>query len=65
MAWSPLGWVRPSGKIRRRQPPQAGRIASGGAGGIMLPNHAPLIVTEQIGTLAQLYRGGNDLSGSP
>ena len=26
-----------------------------GAGGIMLPNHAPLVVAEQVGTLATLY----------
>src|SRR6185312_15098059 len=28
-----------------------------GAGGIMLPNHAPLIVAEQFGTLETLYPG--------
>ena len=28
-----------------------------GAGGVMLPNHAPLVVAEQIGTLATLYPG--------
>jgi aryl-alcohol dehydrogenase-like predicted oxidoreductase len=33
MVWSPLGWGRLTGKIRRGQPPEAGRIASGGAGG--------------------------------
>ena len=27
------------------------------SGGIMLPNHAPLVVAEQIGTLAELYPG--------
>lgn len=32
-----------------------------GSGGIMLPNHAPLIVAEQFGTLAQLYPGRIDL----
>jgi luciferase family oxidoreductase group 1 len=32
-----------------------------GAGGIMLPNHAPLIVAEQFGTLAALYPGRVDL----
>src|SRR6201993_4300591 len=32
-----------------------------GAGGIMLPNHAPLIVAEQFGTLAALYPGRIDL----
>ena len=26
-----------------------------GSGGIMLPNHAPLVVAEQFGTLATLY----------
>jgi luciferase family oxidoreductase group 1 len=32
-----------------------------GAGGVMLPNHAPLIVAEQFGTLASLYPGRIDL----
>ena len=32
-----------------------------GAGGIMLPNHAPLMVAEQFGTLASLYPGRVDL----
>ena len=32
-----------------------------GAGGIMLPNHAPLIIAEQFGTLEQLYPGRIDL----
>ena len=32
-----------------------------GAGGIMLPNHAPLIIAEQIGTLEALYPGRVDL----
>src|SRR5690554_3787520 len=32
-----------------------------GAGGIMLPNHSPLIIAEQFGTLAQLYPGRIDL----
>jgi len=32
-----------------------------GAGGIMLPNHSPLIIAEQFGTLAQLYPGRVDL----
>ncbi|MDE1148512.1 MAG: aldo/keto reductase [Azospirillaceae bacterium] len=30
MVWSPLGWGRLTGKIRRGQPAQSGRIASGG-----------------------------------
>jgi luciferase family oxidoreductase group 1 len=32
-----------------------------GAGGIMLPNHAPLVVAEQFGTLAALHPGRIDL----
>jgi luciferase family oxidoreductase group 1 len=44
-----------------------GHVAGGtstirvGAGGIMLPNHAPLMVAEQFGTLASLYPGRIDL----
>jgi luciferase family oxidoreductase group 1 len=44
-----------------------GHIASGtsrirvGAGGIMLPNHPPLVIAEQFGTLASLYPGRIDL----
>lgn len=32
-----------------------------GAGGIMLPNHAPMIIAEQFGTLEALYPGRIDL----
>lgn len=32
-----------------------------GAGGIMLPNHAPMVIAEQFGTLAHLYPGRIDL----
>src|SRR5881227_534732 len=32
-----------------------------GAGGVMLPNHAPLVVAEQFGTLESLYPGRIDL----
>ncbi len=32
-----------------------------GAGGIMLPNHAPLVIAEQFGTLARLHPGRIDL----
>ncbi|WP_271409944.1 LLM class flavin-dependent oxidoreductase [Pseudomonas sp. Q1-7] len=32
-----------------------------GSGGIMLPNHAPLVVAEQFGTLASLYPGRIEL----
>ncbi len=44
-----------------------GHVAGGtstirvGAGGVMLPNHAPLIIAEQFGTLAALYPGRIDL----
>jgi luciferase family oxidoreductase group 1 len=32
-----------------------------GAGGVMLPNHAPLAIAEQFGTLASMYPGRIDL----
>ena len=44
-----------------------GHVAAGtstirvGAGGIMLPNHAPLVIAEQFGTLATLFPGRIDL----
>ena len=44
-----------------------GHIAGGtktirvGAGGVMLPNHAPLVIAEQFGTLEALYPGRIDL----
>jgi luciferase family oxidoreductase group 1 len=44
-----------------------GYVASGtktihvGAGGVMLPNHSPLVIAEQFGTLASLYPGRIDL----
>src|SRR6476469_5994648 len=44
-----------------------GHVAGGttairvGAGGVMLPNHAPLQVAEQFGTLGALYHGRIDL----
>src|SRR6187455_1067861 len=44
-----------------------GHVAAGtssirvGAGGIMLPNHAPLVIAEQFGTLARLFPGRIDL----
>ncbi|WP_375740806.1 LLM class flavin-dependent oxidoreductase [Pseudomonas boanensis] len=44
-----------------------GYLASGtstlrlGSGGIMLPNHAPLVIAEQFGTLASLYPGRIEL----
>jgi luciferase family oxidoreductase group 1 len=33
-----------------------------GSGGIMLPNHAPLVIAEQFGTLESLYPGRIDLA---
>jgi luciferase family oxidoreductase group 1 len=33
-----------------------------GAGGVMLPNHAPLVIAEQFGTLESLYSGRIDLA---
>ena len=45
-----------------------GHLAAGtqrirvGSGGIMLPNHAPLVVAEAFGTLAELYPGRIDLA---
>src|SRR6195256_4647606 len=44
-----------------------GHVAGGtkkirvGSGGVMLPNHAPLVVAEQFGTLEALYPGRIDL----
>jgi luciferase family oxidoreductase group 1 len=44
-----------------------GHVAAGtntirvGAGGIMLPNHSPLVIAEQFGTLETLYPGRIDL----
>jgi luciferase family oxidoreductase group 1 len=45
-----------------------GHVAAGtrtirvGAGGIMLPNHAPLVIAEQFGTLESLFPGRIDLA---
>jgi luciferase family oxidoreductase group 1 len=44
-----------------------GHVAAGtskirvGAGGVMLPNHSPLVIAEQFGTLATLFPGRIDL----
>src|ERR671919_3047808 len=44
-----------------------GHVAGGtetirvGSGGVMLPNHSPLVVAEQFGTLASLHPGRIDL----
>ena len=48
-----------------------GHVAGGtktirvGAGGIMLPNHAPLVIAEQFGTLESLFPGRIDLGVGP
>jgi luciferase family oxidoreductase group 1 len=62
---SPSIIICPASRARRL--PSIAHVAAGsstirvGAGGIMLPNHAPLIVAEQFGTLARLYPGRIDL----
>src|SRR5919108_5170791 len=44
-----------------------GHVAAGtrtirvGSGGIMLPNHSPMVIAEQFGTLESLYPGRIDL----
>src|SRR6187455_2035643 len=44
-----------------------GHVAAGtktirvGAGGVMLPNHSPLVIAEQFGTLAALFPGRIEL----
>jgi hypothetical protein len=35
-----------------------------GSGGVMLPNHAPLVIAEQFGTLESLYEGRIDLAAT-
>ncbi len=47
-----------SHRLRRRPAHRRIRI---GAGGIMLPNHAPLQIAEQFGTLESLFPGRIDL----
>ena len=56
-----------SGLACSATPVLIGRVASAtktirvGSGGVMLPNHAPLVVAEQFGTLEALYPGRIDL----
>jgi aryl-alcohol dehydrogenase-like predicted oxidoreductase len=45
MVWSPLGWGRLTGKIRRGQPAKEGRIANGGA------DHGPEVDDEYLYTV--------------
>ena len=48
-----------------------GHVAGGtktirvGSGGIMLPNHSPLVIAEQFGTLASLYPGSHRSRSGP
>src|SRR5207244_8267549 len=56
-----------SGLACSATPVLIGHVAAGtktirvGSGGIMLPNHAPLVVAEQFGTLEAIYPGRIDL----
>ncbi len=56
-----------AGHRQRGDPVVIAHIAAGtktirvGAGGIMLPNHAPYVIAEQFGTLARLFPGRIDL----
>ncbi len=47
MVWSPLGWGRLTGKIRRGQPAKEGRIAQGGAEG------GPVVDDEHLYTVVE------------
>ena len=47
MVWSPLGWGRLTGKIRRGQPASGGRIAAGGAEG------GPVVEDEYLYTVVE------------
>ncbi len=54
MVWSPLGWGRLTGKIRRGQPAASGRIASGGAqGGPVVDDEYLFTVVEALDAVAQ------------
>src|ERR1022692_3437447 len=56
-----------SGLVCSATPVLIGHVAAAtktirvGSGGVMLPNHAPLVVAEQFGTLEALYPGRIDL----
>ncbi|WP_019053849.1 aldo/keto reductase [Sphingobium xenophagum] len=53
MVWSPLGWGRLTGKIRRGQPIQSGRIASGGSvGGPMVDDEYLYTVVDALEEIA-------------
>ena len=54
MVWSPLGWGRLTGKIRRDQPATEGRIASGGeVGGPKVDNDLLYNVVDVLDEIAQ------------
>ncbi|MGN6425084.1 MAG: aldo/keto reductase [Asticcacaulis sp.] len=54
MVWSPLGWGRLTGKIRRDQPATEGRIASGGeVGGPKVDNELLYNVVDVLDQIAQ------------
>lgn len=54
MVWSPLGWGRLTGKIRRGQAPKEGRIAQGGAeGGPMVEDEYLYTVVEALDKVAE------------
>lgn len=54
MIWSPLGYGRLTGKIRRGQAPQSGRIASGGeAGGPMVEDEHLFTVVDVLDAVAK------------
>ncbi|ADU14026.1 aldo/keto reductase [Asticcacaulis excentricus] len=54
MVWSPLGWGRLTGKIRRDQPASEGRIAQGGdTGGPPVDNEHLYSVVDVLGEIAR------------
>jgi aryl-alcohol dehydrogenase-like predicted oxidoreductase len=54
MVWSPLGWGRLTGKIRRGQPMKEGRIASGGAvGGPPVDDEKLYDIVDALDTIAK------------
>jgi aryl-alcohol dehydrogenase-like predicted oxidoreductase len=54
MVWSPLGWGRLTGKIRRDQPATSGRIAAGGAeGGPSVADEALFAVIDALDIVAK------------
>ena len=54
MVWSPLGWGRLTGKIRRGQPAASGRIAAGGAeGGPPVDDEKLFAVVDALDAIAQ------------